>query len=160
MNNNAFDQMAAAGSLLGIAMQIPDVTIELADVLDQYDGDARRAARHRGLLRTWTDAAPETRSALLLNMAWHSREAPLNAGDSTAGLYATDLHEYARTHAGDSESFHGRGFPAMPLPGQAGALASSLGFDRDDLEISLETVLILQALVRRLQSERPVAESS
>lgn len=32
---------------------------------------------------------------------------------------------------GDSEAFHGVRFPAMPLPGQAGALASSLALAMD-----------------------------
>ncbi|MFI8365301.1 hypothetical protein ACIGD1_34755 [Streptomyces sp. NPDC085612] len=31
---------------------------------------------------------------------------------------------------------------------QAGALASSLGFDRDDVEISFKTVLLLLAVAR------------
>jgi hypothetical protein len=146
----AFDQMAAAGSLLGIAMQIPDVTMSLTEVMDQYRGDVDRAAGHKGLLRTWTEAAPETRSALLLNLAWAAREGQLDAGEDTAALYAGDLHEYASTFEGDSEAFHGAGFPAMPLPGQAGALASSLGFDRDDVEISLKTVLLLLTVVRRI----------
>lgn len=133
---NAFDQMAAAGNLLGIAMQIPDTTLSLTEVLEQYAGDVERAATHRGLLRTWTDAAPETRSALLLSLAWGARTGELAAGEDTACVYARDLHTYAHDFQSDSEAFHGPRYPAMPLPGQAGALASSLGFDRDDNEIS------------------------
>lgn len=140
---NAFDEMAAAGNPLGIAMQIPDITLTLREVLDQYTGDAQRAAAHRGLLRTWTDAAPETRSALLLSLAWTARDNEPGANEDTAGLYARDLHEYARAFESGSEAFHGPHYPAMPLPGQAGALASSLGFDRDDNQISLKTALLL-----------------
>ncbi|MGW2599506.1 hypothetical protein [Streptomyces klenkii] len=147
---NAFDMMAANGNVLGIGMQIPDVLIDLREVLEQYRGDAERAAGHQGVLRKWTDAAPETRSALLLTTAWTARAGRLDAGEDTAGLYAADLHEYARTFKGDAETFHGPRFPAMPLPAQAGALASSLGFDRDDTEISLKTVLLLLAAVRTL----------
>lgn len=147
---NAFDTMAANGQLLGIGIQIQDVLIDLNEVLEQYRGDVARAAGHKGLLNRWTEAAGETRSALLLNLAWAARTGQLNAGTDTAGLYAADLHEYARTFEGDSEAFHGTRFPAMPLPAQAGALASSLGFDRDDVEISLKTVLLLLAVVRTL----------
>jgi hypothetical protein len=145
-SDNVFDQMAAAGSILGVAMQIPSVAFELNDALASCDNNVDQAARDEDMLHVWTDAAPETRSALLLAAAWHARAADLAAGESTGAMYATDLHAYARSFTGDAEAFHGRGFPAMPLPGQAGALASSLGFDRDDVEISLETVLILQAL--------------
>jgi hypothetical protein len=147
---NAFDQMAANGQMLGIGIQIQDVLIDLKEVLEQYRGDVERACGHKGLLNRWTEAAGETRSALLLNLAWAARTGQLDAGEDTAGLYAADLHTYARTFEGDSEAFHGARFPAMPLPGQAGALASSLGFDRDDVEVSLKTVLLLLAVVRTL----------
>lgn len=147
---NAFDMMAANGQLLGIGMQIPDVLLDLQEVLEQYGGNVERAAGHKGALRKWSDAAPETRSALLLTSAWAARAGQLDAGEDTAGLYAADLHEYARTFQGDAEAFHGISFPAMPLPAQAGALASSLGFDRDDVEISFKTVLLLLAVVRTL----------
>lgn len=150
----AFDDMAAAGSLLGVGVQIQDVTISLTEVLDQYGGNVKRSVGHKGLLNKWTDAAPETRSALLLNLGWAAREGRLDASQDTAGLYAADLYEYAKNFDGDSEAFHGKRYPAMPLPGQAGALASSLGFDRDDLEISLKTVLLLLAAVRTLTADR------
>ncbi|MCX4871108.1 MULTISPECIES: hypothetical protein [unclassified Streptomyces] len=155
---NAFDQMAAAGSLLGIGMQIADVSIDLRETMEQYKGDVQRASRHGGLRGRWAQAEPETRSALLLNLAWASREAELDYGadadgafpehlDRYAAGYAEDFHGYASGFRDGSEAFHGKAFPAMPLPGQAGALASSLGFDRDDTDISLKTALILLAPV-------------
>jgi hypothetical protein len=74
-------------------------------------------------------------------------------------MYANQARE------GDSEAFHGAGFPAPPLPGPAGILASSLGFDRDDVAVSLETALILlSAVVAQLpdasdrESWRPCAD--
>lgn len=153
---NAFNHLAAAGSLLGISMQIADISIELRETLDQYDGDVQRASRDGQMLRKWAAAEPETRAALLLNFAWHSREMQIDVGadahgnfpehlDRYAAGYAEDFHKYAACFEGDSEAFHGKGYPAMPLPGQAGALASSLGFDRDDTAIALKTVLILLA---------------
>lgn len=146
---SVFDEMAAAGSVPGVAMQIPDVLAELGDVLAQFEGDAGMAAQHQGLLRTWTNAVPETRAALLLSAAWQSRHGTFEtvAADigNVAAMYAVHLHAEARGVSEDSVCFHGAGFPAMPLPGRAGALASSLGFDRDDPEISLETALILWA---------------
>ncbi|MFF7258647.1 hypothetical protein [Streptomyces microflavus] len=152
---NAFDQMAAAQSPLGIAMQIPDVTLEMREVLEQYKGDHLKAGQHGGLRRRWAEVEPETRSALMLNLAWASREqeVPLLLGDMAAVQYASDLHEYAANFEGDSEAFHGPRFPMMPLPGQAGALASSVGFDRDDTDVSLITALILMQPLYRAQTE-------
>lgn len=147
---NAFDHMAAAGSLLGIGMQIPSLSLDLREALERHRGDVDRAADDRGLLRTWELAAPESRSALLLNLAWSAREAgPIDDDGTPAGGYAADLHRYARDFAGDSEAFHGKAFPAMPLPGQAGALASSVGFDRDDTDVSLGSALLLMAAIQQ-----------
>ncbi|MGW1675670.1 hypothetical protein [Streptomyces sp. NPDC002324] len=145
----------AAGHQLGIAMQIPDVTLGLREAMELHDGDHLQAAADTGLRRHWEEAEPETRAALLLNFAWASRkhDVPLLLGDMGAVQYASDLHEYAATFQGDSEAFHGPRFPAMPLPGQAGALASSVGFDRDDTDVSLVTVLILlQPLYKAAES--------
>ncbi|MDX2695940.1 hypothetical protein [Streptomyces ipomoeae] len=152
---SVFSGMAGAGHMLGIAMQIPDITLELREAMERHDGDHLQAADDRGLRRRWEEAEPETRAALLLNLAWASREheVPLLLGDMAAVQYASDLHDYAANFEGDSEAFHGVRFPAMPLPGQAGALASSVGFDRDDTDVSLVTVLILmQPLYKDAQS--------
>lgn len=141
----SFDQMAAAQHPLGIAMQIPDMTLDLRQALEDHDGDHLQAADDPGLRRRWEEVEPETRAALLLNFAWHSREhdVPLLLGNYAAVQYASDLHDYAANFTGDAEAFHGPQFPMMPLPGQAGALASSVGFDRDDTDVALITVMIL-----------------
>mgnify|MGYP001074091538 CR=1 FL=1 len=141
---NERDQ-AAAGHLLGIGLEIADLLEDLNGVLSHARGDSWKAASDRRLLHRWSNVAPETRSALLLNLAWGSRGGKLTVGEDTAGLYASELHEYASAFDGDSKAYHGSGYPAMPLPGQAGTLASSLGFDRDGLPVSLRTALILLA---------------
>lgn len=148
---DGFDQLAGAGGLaglLGIGMQIPGVTLALRGALDEHGNDVDQAAVDRELFVTWDEAEPESRSALLLNLAWAAREGQLREDDESHGHgYAAELHRYAVEFTGDSEAFHGPRFPAMPLPGQAGALASSLGFDRDDTAISLKSVLLLMAAI-------------
>lgn len=113
-------------------------------MLDDHDNDVNQAAADEDALAIWSEASPEARAAILLNLAWQTRAADLPAAAelSTGGNYATELHRYGRTFTGDDVAFHGNAFPALPLPGQAGALASSLAFDRDDLPISLETALL------------------
>lgn len=140
---NAFDQMAADGNPIGVAMQIPGLTIQLKQTLDQYRGDPARAARNAELAHAWANAAPESRAALLLNMAWHSRRSELEHRDGAD--YADELHHRAAEFAGDQAAFHGPRFPMGPLPGTAGALAGSIGFDADDNAVSLEAVLVLMA---------------
>jgi len=149
MDGSAFDMMAAEGNPLGIAMQVSGIVLDLRGTLDHYSGDVDQAASDRELIDTWTDAAGESRAAILLNLAWGSRGLPLRAAGDRAGAdYAAELHMYAnQAGAEDSEAFHGAGFPAPRLPGPAGALASSLGFDREDVGISLETALILMAAI-------------
>jgi hypothetical protein len=147
---NTFDAMASAGSLLGIGMQIQDLTYDLSDALQEAGdrADPNTLAEQPDLLQTWTDAAPESRAAILLSLAWGSREQPAPTGVGHGASYATDLHGYATAHTTGSEAFHGQGFPAMPLPGQAGALASSLAFDREDTQISLACAMTLLILNR------------
>ncbi|WP_432112568.1 hypothetical protein [Streptomyces sp. YPW6] len=149
MHPNPFDDMAAAQHPLGIAMQTSEMTLDLRETLETYGGTAERAAIVGTLRRRWADVEPEARAALLLNFAWASREAEMTFADDHAGLYAADFHQYAADFQGGSEAFHGPRFPLMPLPGQAGALASSLGFDREDTDISLKTVLLLMEPVYR-----------
>lgn len=146
MTGNTFDTMAAAGNPLGIAMQVSQIVLDLRGTLDHYSRDVAQAAGDRELMDTWSGAAGESRSAVLLGLAWGSRGLPLRSDSVPAVDYAAELHMYAN-QAGeeDSEAFHGAGFPAPPLPGPAGILASSLGFDRDDVGVSLETALILMA---------------
>ncbi|MFD5223908.1 MULTISPECIES: hypothetical protein [Streptomyces] len=154
---NAFDQMAAAQHPLGVAMQIADVTLDLREALaEEYDGDVQEAAADSDLRRRWAEAEPETRACLLLSFAWHSREHDVTVTDDHGGAYAEDLHQYAAAFEGGSEAFHGPRFPSMPLPGQAGALASSVAFDRDDCDTSLKTVLLLMAPVCHGPRAEPV----
>ena len=134
--------------LLAIAMQIPDVLMDLQESLVDHGMDVSRTAQDTALLERWKQAEPESRAALLLSAAWGAREKELPTEPVTVGLeYARDLHGYAKAET-DSEKFHGVSYPAMPLPGQAGALASSYAFDRSDLRHSLRTVLILLAAAR------------
>lgn len=149
MKFDAFDRMAAGGNLMGITMQIPGVIMAMVETLEECGEDATRGAAHRGMVRTWLEAAPESRSAILLSMAWSARETSLEGPDPWG--YAGELHQYAREFDGDSEAFHGHSYPAMPLPGQAGALATSIGFDRDDAEVSLLAALLLLAAARRAE---------
>ena len=117
-------------------------------VLVAYRDDPQAAASEAALLDLWDSAEPEPRAALLLYSAWEARDRPLPADDTTAGMYAAELHTYAREYTGTQAEFIGLRWPDMPLPGQAGALASSLGFDRDDTDISLATLLLLLAAAR------------
>lgn len=148
------DHMARARDLMGTAVQIPDVTMSLTVALNEYHNDIDLAAADSVLLRSWTGAAGETRSAVLVFLAWASRTLDLAAPDDTAGLYAKDLHAYARGFSGSEEEFGGPAFPRLPLPGKAGALASWIGFDRDDVA-GLKAALILEALMQQRLSNWP-----
>lgn len=134
--------------LLHIATQIPDVLMTLTEALDSTSDDPAAAARATAATKAWKAAEPETRAGILLSAAWGARSgAPVvpkgDSADIVSG-YVEDFHRYATAFSDDgAEAFHGTGFPAMPLPGQAGALASSLAFDRDDLPISLRVALVL-----------------
>ncbi len=139
------------------AMQLPGLLLTLCNALDHvhYAGDLARIAQDPEAAEVWAEAEPEVRACILLSAAWGAGrgEAPTVPDDMhphVAG-YVEDFHRYAAAFASDqSEAFHGEQFPAMPLPGQAGALASSLGFDRDDLPISLGTALVLLAAGRKV----------
>ena len=147
MTGSTFDAMAAEGNPLGVAMQVSQIVLDLRGTLDHYSGDAAQAAGDQELIDAWTDAAGESRAAILLNLAWGSRGLPLRSVSVPAVNYAAELHMYANQAVDDSEAFHGAGFPAPPLPGPAGTLASSLGFDQNDVGVSLETALILMAAI-------------
>jgi hypothetical protein len=103
------------------------------------------AASDPTLASAWDRAAPEARAALLLLAAWGARDAAAPAADTPAGMYAAELHSYALQHTGTCTEFTGTNWPHMPLPGPAGRLASSLGFDYGDADISLLVVLQLTA---------------
>lgn len=124
--------------------EIALLSAQILGTLAEYHNDPAPAATDADLRRAWADAEPETRAAMLLSHAWQTRTGTLPASaEDAAHLYATELHTYARDHTGDGAAFTGPAWPAMPLPGRAGALASSLGFDRDDLDISLLCLLLL-----------------
>ncbi|WP_327286807.1 hypothetical protein [Streptomyces sp. NBC_01198] len=148
------DHMAMAAELLGTSVQIPDVTMNLTIALNEHHNDVDLAAADNALLRSWTGAADETRSAVLLSMAWTSRPLALAAPDVTAGRYAQAMHAYARGFSGGETEFVGPAFPRSPLPGKAGALASWIGFDRDDIA-GLKAALILMASTRQRLSNWP-----
>lgn len=135
------------------AMQLPGVLLTLTGALDQADGDVAQAAENGGAFEDWAEAEPEVRSCILLSAAWGAGRGPAPAvpdgGHPHVAPYVEDFHQYAAAFPSDqSEAFHGAHFPAMPLPGQAGALASLLGFDRDDLDISFGVALVLLAASR------------
>ena len=139
-----FRELTKAMGVMGTAARVSGWTMLLHHILqDQSGGDVERAARLPRLVRQWSAATPEVRSAVLLDLAWRSRQRELPRGSSPAEVHAHDLNMHARTHRGVRESFRGSPFPTMPLPGAAGALASSLGFDPAAAETSLKTVLLL-----------------
>lgn len=140
----------------GTAMELPHVLLTLCNGLDHvyYAGDLARVAEDPEAAEAWAEAEPEVRACILLSAAWSAGrgEAPTVPDDMHPHIagYVEDFHRYAAAFTPDqSEAFHGKHFPAMPLPGQAGTLASTLGFDRDDLAISLGTALVLLAAGRK-----------
>jgi hypothetical protein len=52
----------------------------------------------------------------------------------------------------DADAFHRPGFPALPLSRQGRHLATGIGFDCDDLQLSFEVALTLLAVLRRSES--------
>lgn len=79
------------------AMEVPAVLIELDGLLGDLDNDVDQAASDDNALAIWSDASPETRSAILLNLAWQTRERyqPAEFGASTGADYGAELHRYA-----------------------------------------------------------------
>lgn len=136
--------------VFGTAMELPPVMLTLGDALTRADHDPGQAALDDDAIRAWVGCEPEVRSCILLSAAWLAGRHPSptigpNLHPDVEG-YVEDLHKYAAAFDVEQiEEFHGAGFPAMPLPGRAGALASSLGFDRDELAVSLSTALVLLA---------------
>ncbi|WP_280454183.1 hypothetical protein [Nocardia brasiliensis] len=128
----------------GLAAQVDALTTlhyRIGSVLLDHNGRWEPAAAE--LQTDWNTTEPENRAALLLGFAWSSRTATLAEDDSPAGLYAAELQHHAREFTGTVNDFHGFGFPLLPYPGRPGALASSIAFDREDTDISLQTALLL-----------------
>jgi hypothetical protein len=155
MTDNRFVSPDLAGTPLGTAVEVPGVLPELHSALDVSGGDSGRAAVDDQLLQMWSEATPEARSALLLNVTWNARSEEPPDSSSTAAMYVKELLNSARAQTGDADSFHGAAFPALPLPGKAGVLASGIGFDRDDLSLSLEVALLLLVALRRSEIRVP-----
>lgn len=139
---------AHAAGLMDTIMSIPDISISLGKAFAEHQGDVEQTADDITLLGRWIKAEPESRAAVLMSLAWLSREGDVPDGAGAAALYARDLHRHARDQNGDHEAFFSTRYPAMPLHGQAGALATSVAFDREDTDISLKTALILLAEAR------------
>jgi len=146
---SSFDSLDTwAKEQLGTAVQIPDLMMNLTLALSEHHGDLDAAATDDVMVRNWVGVAFETRSAVLLMLAWGSKEAALTVSDDKAGLYAAFLHSSARSFDGEVEEFQGPTFPRLPFPGQAGALASWIGFDHGD-EAGLKAALILMSLMQQ-----------
>ncbi|MFJ8677710.1 hypothetical protein [Streptomyces sp. NPDC093589] len=138
-----------------VAMQIPQVINEMTETLAKYGGTVGRAAVDDGLRRCWAEAEPETRACVLLTLAWSTRGDDIAFSDDPAGVYADDFGKYVEAFEGDSEAWHGASFPMMPLPGTAGALASSLGFEREETDLTLKTALLLKTSLFRDPTRMP-----
>ncbi|MDK1477006.1 hypothetical protein QNO07_27040 [Streptomyces sp. 549] len=140
---------------LRVAMQIPEVINEMTETLAKYGGTVERSALDDGLRRCWAEAEPETRACVLLTLAWSAQGDDIPLSDDTAGVYADDFGKYVEAFEGDSEAWHGKSFPMMPLPGTAGTLASSLGFDREETDLTLKTALLLKTSIYRDPTRMP-----
>ncbi|GAA3172363.1 hypothetical protein [Nonomuraea salmonea] len=148
----AAGHLRKAADMVATAVEVAELLIAAQAALADAHSDPAQAAADPSMRAGWERASGHARAALLLPPAWRARlAAPIEveeyAGDRDAAAYAAALQKYAARHgAGDVMVFHGERFPQMPLPGSAGALATSLGFDEWDAEVCLETALILIAL--------------
>lgn len=143
LHDAAFHALHSLGTDHDQAEAITQLHMHLRATLNTYANRWVNACRDAELMDRWRDAEPETRSALLLLLAWNSRDSVVEDGDP----YADELNQYARTHTGTGsvKSFFGDHYPKMPLPGPAGSLATSVGFDRDEADdgTSLTSALLL-----------------
>ncbi|MFI7089726.1 hypothetical protein ACIBUR_39855 [Streptomyces anulatus] len=141
-----FDHVPPEGRPDALSTQIHQVVAELLNGLARYDGNVAPAALDSSVRFHWQEAEPETRACILLDSAMDHRTEPLSPGSGPAHAYARELHEAAAAFTGDRDDWRGEHWPLMPLPGGAGSLASSLAFDRDDLDVSLEAALTLMTM--------------
>ncbi|GHE09203.1 hypothetical protein [Streptomyces alanosinicus] len=113
--------------------------------LTTFGGDAQQARITYGFSSLWAFSSPEVRRYLLLLVAWEARDTAANDNQypSTAGQYAQAFTQYAAEWARQNPGSTADAF----CTGQHSAYiaAGSLAFDRDDLEVSLETALLLSA---------------
>ncbi|MFD4051680.1 hypothetical protein ACFWSF_40600 [Streptomyces sp. NPDC058611] len=165
MSRYTYEEMARTPGLAqsqGIPVELPDVAATLSRALDTNANSVMEATFSEGVLDVWAMATSETRAALLLSLAWGAREYGVYEGqvdggaDDPAYVKAQALWTYAHEHPGTSEEFLGGAFPAMPLPGRAGAQASEMGFDLEEeaLHESAAAALLLLAPVRQATLDR------
>jgi len=139
-----FGNLIKAAGQVWTAGKASGWTLVLCKILRDAPGsDVKMVGSSPKLAQKWATAAPQVRAAVLLDAAWASRKRTVPTGGSPAQAHTHDLNRCARAHEGDKKTFRGPSFPAMPLPGNAGAYASLLGFNQDEAETSLETALML-----------------
>lgn len=137
--------------VLEISAELPLLLRGLGDAIARYP-TLDDVAKSTQVTDLWASASPESRAALLLRCGHHaSTGSGIPSDGSDSARYASELAEAARHVPRDARECCGEAFPAPPLPGPAGALATSLGHDRDDLDTSLRTAVILlgEALAAR-----------
>jgi hypothetical protein len=112
--------------------------------LVNHDGDATRTSERSGGLRElWAALEPEVRRYVLLFATWPVRSTPWPDVDGLAERYAAELARFAAQWAA---AHPGAGWAAFcSAPHSAFSLASSLAFDRDDLDVSWSTAVFLLA---------------
>ncbi|MEK2474029.1 hypothetical protein [Streptomyces noursei] len=123
--------------------EIPALAQLFADQLTCHNNDVTLARHHQGLRALWAAASPESRRQLLLFVSWGARESTasdtdyLSTADQCARAFAHYASSWAEQHPeGDVEAFRAEQHSAR-------LAASSLAFDRDELNASLEMVLLL-----------------
>lgn len=129
------------------------LTLAITDAFDRHHGDVHAVVACESLRYCWAGMTPETRLHRLKTAAWAAPAPVLGApypADSTAAMYAAELHagamQYAATHPGTGLDgwLADRTTPAH-------LVASSLAFDRDDLDESRTVAVYLTALARQEQ---------
>jgi hypothetical protein len=131
-----------------VAVWTGHMTMALLDLVDACRGQHPASMIGPNLLIDWENADGFARAAVLLHLAWVSRESPLGLDPGAAERHAEALQDWAIDFTGDQEAFLGPSFPAPPLPGPAGNYATDCAFDVTELDASLTTALFLAAAAR------------
>ncbi|MGG2460513.1 hypothetical protein ACO0M4_11935 [Streptomyces sp. RGM 3693] len=125
--------------------EIPVLAQLFAGQLASRNDDVTLARHHQGLRALWAAASPESRRQLLLFVSWGARESTASTTNkdtlSTADQYARAFAHYASSWAEQHPEGGVEGFCTEQH--SARLAASSLAFDHDELNASLETVLLL-----------------
>lgn len=135
------DVPADAPDMTTINAEVEAVKGRLFATALRHGGDPAAAAADPHLLSLWTAVEPETRGLLLLAAAQGDR--PVPTSEDSAGYYAASLRTYAHENPGEWQEFIGPHYTRLPVTGPAGALASSLAFDREEHATSLRVLLLL-----------------